>query len=155
MQSESKHPLIAQVRAELDRSEPDWLRIAALAERAAQLAGGTVAAPVGIAAELEPARARAEAMLEEVRPIVAETDGLLGGDNMARVCLDHAQQAYEDALAAQTTEAALDGFRLAQESAGAAHDYAITLRAQAGRKLPGQTAANRLLGMLGRPPTPE
>jgi hypothetical protein len=94
-------------------------------------------------------------MLDEIRPIVAETDGLLGEDNMARVCLDHARKAYEDAIAAETAQAAIDGFRLAQESASAAHDYAIGLRPQAGRNLPGKTAANLLWGVLGRPTQPE
>jgi hypothetical protein len=152
--------LASEARTELEQQKPDWFRVTALAERATELAreldSDRARAPVrGLTPEVEAARAHVEAMLDEIRPIVAETDGLLGEDNMARVCLDHARKAYEDAIAAETAQAAIDGFRLAQESASAAHDYAIGLRPQAGRNLPGKTAANLLWGVLGRPTQPE
>ena len=153
MQPESNNvqrELAAQARAELDQPQPDWFRIKEIAERAAELsqAGATPARIVR--PEVEAARARAEAMLEQVRPIVVEADGLLGEDNMARVCLDHAHEAYDRAVAAETAEVAIDGFRLAEESANAAHEHAMGLRAQAGRKLSGTRAA-KLLWARGRP----
>jgi hypothetical protein len=142
--------LAAQARAELDQPEPDWLRVKELAERAAELSrAGAIPARI-VRPEVEAARARAEAMLGQVRPIVVEADGLLGEDNMARVCLEHAQQAYDNAVAAETAEVAIDGFRLAEESANAAHEHAMGLRAQAGRKLPDTRAPKLLWGGRGR-----
>jgi hypothetical protein len=162
MHPESECPnereLVAQVRAELDRSEPDWLRIAALTAQAAKLKGLAVASAVaagGVGSRVDEARARAAATLEEVRPVVAETDGLLADDNMARLYLDHAEEAYEKAVAAEAVDAAIDGFRVAVEAANAAHDHAGALRAQAMRKPPGQKAAGVFKGMLGRPSAPD
>jgi hypothetical protein len=157
--------LAAQARTELQRPQPDWFRVTALAERAEQLAhdlvaaGTTAGAPAppvrSVRPEVEAARARAAATLDEIRPIVAEADGLFGEDNMARICLEHAEQAYEQAVASQTAQAAIEGFRLAEESANAAHDHAIGLRARAERKPTGKTATNLLWGAFGRPTAPE
>jgi hypothetical protein len=158
MQPESKlsteRELVAHVRAELERSQPDWLRIAALAERALQLAekpGSPRVSTSRLRPDVEDARARADAALDEVRPIVVEADALVGADNMARVCLEHAEESYRGAVAAATDEAALDGFRLATESANAALDHAVGLRAQAPKRLRGEKAGNLLRGFLRGP----
>jgi hypothetical protein len=143
MQPESNNverELAAQARAELDQAQPDWFRIKELAERGAELSRAGATPGRVVRPEVEAARARTEAMLDQVRPIVAEADGLVGEDNMARVCLEHAQQAYDRAVTAQAAEVAIDGFRLAEESANVAHEHAMGLRAQAGRKLPGMRA---------------
>lgn len=156
--------LAAEARTELQQPQPDWFRVSALADRAAQLAhelgvvGGTSEAstPVrSVPPDVQAARARAGATLDEIRPIVAETDGLLGEDNMARIYLEHAEEAYQNALTTQSREAAMEGFRLAEESASAAHDHAIGLRARAERKPMGKTAGNLLWGAFGRPAAPE
>jgi hypothetical protein len=152
---ERQRELVAQARAELEKPQPNWLLIKELAERATQpmQADGT---PVAVVRpEVEAARLRAESALAEVRPIVAEADGLLGVDNMARVYLDHAEQAFENAVAAPTAHAAIDGFRLAEESANAAHEHAIGLRAQAGRKLTGLKAGKLLWRARCRPAASE
>ena len=159
MQSESKPPksesiqreLAAEARTELQQPQPDWLRVKELAERAAELSEGGGAAPVPVVRpDVEAARARAEATLAEVRPRVAEADDLRGEDNMARVCLEHAQQSYDRAVAAPSAEAAIDGFRVAVESANAAHDHAIGLRAGGRSKLPTTRKGNLLWGAFGR-----
>ena len=147
--------LAAQALAELRQAQPDWLRIKEIAERAAALSRAGDAPVRVVSPEVEVARARAEAALDEIRPVVAEADGLVGEDNMARIYLEHAQKAYDQAVDAPTAQAAMEGFRVAAESANAAHDHALGLRAQAGRKLPGRTAPGLLRGMLGRPPAPE
>jgi hypothetical protein len=167
--------LAAQARNELQQPRPDWFRVTALAERAAQMAqdlgGWSVsrgdATPLpSVRPDVEAARVRAHATIEEVRPIVAEADLLFGEDNMALVCLEHALRTYEDAVTAQTRLAtaedpdaaarvAMDGFGLAEESATAAREHAIGLRERVGNKRSGKTAASLLWGALGRPAAPE
>src|SRR5437588_10778346 len=91
--------LAAEARSELQQPQPDWLRVKELAERALKLSqDGAAPVPV-VRPDVEVARARAEATLAEVRPIVAAADDLRGEDNMARDCLEHAQQSYDDAVA--------------------------------------------------------
>jgi hypothetical protein len=162
--------LAAQARTELQQPQPDWFRVAALAQRVTQMAQelGAVSPPGTaplrgvVRPDVEAARARAEAALGGVRPIVAEADALLGEDNMARICLEHGQQAYDDAVAVQTRlaaaddpeaagQAAIDGFRLAEESAAAAHDHALGLPARAGTQPSARGAAKLLFGAIGRP----
>jgi hypothetical protein len=157
---DSSHPerqreLVAQARAELEKPEPNWLLIRELAEQATEPVQADGAPVAVVRPEVEAARVRAEGALDEVRPIVAEADGLLGTDNMARVYLDHAEQAYDKAVAEPTAHAAIDGFRLAEESANAAHEHAIGLRAQAGRKLTGMRAGKLLWRARGRPTASE
>ena len=165
--------LAAQARAELQQPEPDWFRVTALAEHVVQMAQelGAVSRPRiaparSVRPDVETARAHAEATLAEVRPIVAEADGLRGEDNMARVCLEHAQQAYDDAVAAQSGRAgahdpdvaartAIDGFRLAAESASAAREHAVGLRERAATRPAGKAVARSLWGAIGRPYAPE
>jgi hypothetical protein len=152
---ERQRELVAQARAELEKPQPNWPLIKELAERAAQPVRADGAPVAVVRPEVEAARLRAESALAKVRPIVAEADGLLGVDNMARVYLDHAEQAFESAVAAPTAHAAIDGFRLAEESANAAHEHAIGLRAQAGRKLTGLKAGKLLWRARGRPAASE
>jgi len=162
--------LAAQARAELQQPKPDWFRVTGLAERAVQMAPelGAVSRPrtapvAGTRPDVEAARARAEATLAEVRPIVAEADGLRGEDNMARVCLEHAQQTYDDAVADQAqlagaddpdtaAKTAIDRFRLAEESAGAAREHAVALRERAATRPSDKVAARSLWGAIGRRP---
>jgi multidrug resistance efflux pump len=150
----SQRELVAQARAELERPEPDWLRVKALAERGAELSQPGTTPVRGVGPEVEAARAQARGTLEQIRPIVAEADDVLGEDNMARAYLDHAQQAYDNAVAALTERAAIDGFRLARESADAAHEHALALRAQTGRKLTPKKAASPFWGVFSRPAGP-
>jgi hypothetical protein len=165
--------LAAQARAELQQPKPDWFRVTALAERAVQMAQelGAVSRPLtapvaSTRPDVEAARSRAEATLAEVRPIVAEADGLRGEDNMARVCLEHAQQTYDDAVAAQArlagaddpdtaAKTAIDRFRLAEESAGAAREHAVSLRERAATRPSDKVAARSLWGIGRRPFAPE
>lgn len=142
--------LADEVRVELERPQPDWLRIKEISERAVELLRTGAAPARSDRPEVEAVRARAEATLEEVRPIVAEADVLVGADNMARVFLDHAHKAFDDAVAAPTLQAALDGFRLAGESANAAQEHALGLRAQAERKLSGSKAGKLSWGARSR-----
>jgi hypothetical protein len=74
---------------------------------------------------------------------------------MARAYLDHAQQAFDRAAAASTTEAAIEGFRLLEESANAAHEHALALRAQTGRKLQVKRSASPFWGVFSRSASPE
>ena len=142
--------LAAEARSELQQPQPDWLRVKELAERALKLSqDGAAPVPV-VRPDVEVARARAEATLAEVRPIVAAADDLRGEDNMARVYLEHAQQSYDAAVAAPSAEAAIDGFRVAVESANAAHDHAIGMRAGGRSKLPTTRKGNLLWGAFGR-----
>jgi hypothetical protein len=159
--------LAAQARTEIEQPRPDWFRATALAKRASQMAQelGAPRSQSPVPAEssrpdVEAARARAEAALTDVRPLVTEADGLLTEDNMARVCLERGQEAYDKAVAVQTrlavaddpdaaAQTAIDGFHVAEESAAAAHEHAIGLRARDGTRPSGKTAARLLWGAIG------
>ena len=82
---------------------------------------------------------------------------------MARVCLEHAQQTYDDAVADQAqlagaddpdtaAKTAIDRFRLAEESAGAAREHAVALRERAATRPSDKVAARSLWGAIGRRP---
>jgi len=165
--------LAAQARKEIEQQRPDWFRATSLAERAADMAQElasirkprtTIVGDSG--AGVEPARARAEAALATVRPLVTEADGLLSEDNMARVCLERGEEAYRKALQLQKRLATADdpdaaartavgGFHVAEEAAAAAHEHALGLRSNDGTRPSGKTAAKVLWGAIDATLAPE
>jgi chromosome segregation ATPase len=156
--------IVRDARKELEQGRPDWFRVLALANRASDVVHELAPsrpteseAPTGSHPNVELARARAEAALAEARTIVTMIEGAVGPDNVTSLFLDRGEAAYAKAVALEKQIAAaedpealmhavLDGFRLAEDAAAAAHEHALGLRGIDGTKSSSHTTVTVLWG---------